>query len=255
MKSADGVEISFERSGTGSTALVFVHGWLGSGRWWDAQRDAFSSKFSVVTIDLASHGASGRDRKAHSVAAYAADIVAVVKALDAERVVLIGHSMSGAHALHAALQLPKLSALVLVDTLKNVEQQLPAAQVNEMLGLYRRDFKAAVENVLPRFLFAAGTPPAVKQRLTREFLTRTGEEGAALLEPLYRHDIAADADRLKVPVRAINSDAQPTAIEANRRHFSDFDVKIIPGVGHYPMLEDPQAFNTALSEILRELKV
>lgn len=251
--SSDGTRIAFERSGTGSTALVFVHGWLGSSRWWDAQRDAFASKFEIVTIDLASHGASGRDRKTHSVAAYAADIVAVVKSLSAQRIVLVGHSMSGAHALHAALQLEKLAALVLVDTLKNVEQQIPAAQVNEMLGLYRRDFRAAVENVLPKFLFASGTPAEVKERLTREFLERNGEEGAALLEPLYRHDIAADADRIKVPVRAINSDAQPTAIDANRRHFRDFDVKIIAGVGHYPMLENPDAFNAALAEMLHEL--
>ena len=249
-RSSDGVRIAFERSGEGKTALVFVHGWLGSARWWDAQRDALASRYSVVAVELAGHGASGRDRTQHSVAAYAADIASVVKTLDADHVVLIGHSMSGAHALHAALGMERLSALVLVDTLKNVEQQVPAAQVQEMLGLYRADFRAAVENVLPKFLFATATPPEVRARLMREFLERTGEEGAALLEPLYRHDLAADARQLTVPVRALNSDAQPTAVEANRRHFRDFDVKVIAGVGHYPMLEAPGAFNAALAEIL-----
>ncbi|MFT3709384.1 MAG: alpha/beta hydrolase [Archangium sp.] len=251
--SADGVRIAFEQTGADKTALIFMHGWLGSGRWFDAQRDAFSSHFTVVQVDLAGHGASGRDRVKHSVEAYAADIEAVAKKF--ERVVLIGHSMSGAHALHATLHLPNVLALVLVDTLKNVEQQIPAAQIDQILGMYRADFAAAIKTVAPQWLFAKGTPPEVAARLTTEFLTRSGDEGASLLEPLYRHDIKADADRCSVPVRAINSDAQPTDVAANRRHFRDFDARIIEGVGHYPMLEAPAAFNASLRETLTELKL
>ena len=251
--SADGVRIAFEQSGSGRTALVFVHGWLGSGRWFDAQREAFSARFNVVQIDLAGHGASGRDRKHHSVAAYAADIEAVANQF--ERVVLLGHSMSGAHALHASLHLSNVLALVLIDTLKNVEQQIPRAQVDQILASYRADFPTAIKTIAPQWLFSKGTPPEVATRLTTEFLSRTGDEGAALLEPLYRHDIKADADQCRVPVRAINSDAQPTDTAANRRHFRDFDVRLIAGVGHYPMLEAPQAFNDALRETLVELKI
>jgi pimeloyl-ACP methyl ester carboxylesterase len=55
---------------------------------------------------------------------------------------------------------------------------------------------------------------------------------------------------VKVPVRAINSDVQPTAVEANRRWFADFDVEVLPAVGHYPMLERPAAFNEALRRAL-----
>lgn len=248
--SSDGTRIAYERSGNGATTLVFVHGWLGSGRWWDVQRDVFAPNFDVVQIDLASHGASGRGRLSHSADAYANDIVAVVEALGAKRVVLIGHSMSGAYVVCAAPRLPQVVALVLVDTLKNVEHTFPAAQVNELLASYRRDFSAAVERVLPQFLFAPKTPPEVRARLQQEFLERSGDEAAALLEPLYRIDIAALADQVKVPVRAINSDAQPTNDEANRRHFADYAHRTIEGIGHYPMLEAPDAFNAALAETL-----
>lgn len=58
-----------------------------------------------------------------------------------------------------------------------------------------------------------------------------------------------------MPVRAINSDLQPTDIEANRRYFRDYAMRIIPGLGHYPMLEAPIAFNAALHETLAELKL
>jgi pimeloyl-ACP methyl ester carboxylesterase len=253
--SADGVPIVYQRTGSATTALVFVHGWLGCSRWWDAQRDAFSSRFTVVQLDLAGHGGSGRGRTGHSAEAYAGDIAAVVSAIDARRVVLVGHSMSGAYALLAALSLPRAAALLLVDTLKNVEQLLPTAQVDELLALYRRDFPFAVDRMLPQRLFAPGTPPEVSARLRREFLERTGEEGAALLEPLYRFDVRAAAEQLKLPVRAVNSDLQPTDVEANRRHFRDYAVRLVPGVGHYPMLEAPAAFNAALDETLAELQL
>lgn len=251
--SVDGARIAYERTGTAPTALVFVHGWLGSCRWWEVARDAFAASHTVVALDLAGHGASSRDRARHSAEAYAGDIAAVVAALDAERVVLVGHSMSGAYAVAAARDLPRVAAVVLVDTLKNVEQQLPAAQVDEMLALYRRDFRTAVERVLPQWLFAPGTPPEVSARLQREFLERTGDEGAELLAPLYRFDVRTAAEQLSVPVRAINSDLQPTDVEANRRHFRDYAVRIVAGTGHYPMLEAPAAFEAALRHTLEEL--
>ncbi len=64
---SDGVPLHAEMSGSGKTALLFVHGWLGSSRWWDAQRDAFTSDYTVVQVDLAGHGASGRERTAWSI--------------------------------------------------------------------------------------------------------------------------------------------------------------------------------------------
>jgi len=251
--SADGVRICYERTGSGTTALVFVHGWLGSSRWWDAQRDAFSPRFTVVQLDLAGHGASGRERARHAAEAYASDIIAVADAIAVERVVLVGHSMSGAYAVLAAARSPRVAAVVLVDTLKNVEQVMPAAQVDDMLERYRRDFRGAVERVLPAWLFGRGTPPEVSSRLQREFLERTGAEGAALVEPLYRFDLRAACEHVNVPVRAINSDLHPTDVEANRRHFRDYAMRLMPGLGHYPMLEAPADFNAALDAILTEL--
>jgi sigma-B regulation protein RsbQ len=253
VSSDDGVRIAYERTGSAPTALVFVHGWLGSARWWDAQRDAFASRFTVVALDLAGHGASGRERTKHSAEAYAGDIAAVVNALDAERVVLVGHSMSGAYATLAAGRLPRTAAVVLVDTLKNVEQVFPAAQVEEMLALYRHDFRTAVERVLPAWLFAPGTPPDVSARVQREFLERTGDDATTLIEPLYRFDVRPAAAALNVPVRAINADLHPTDVEANRKHFRDYAVRLIAGLGHYPMLEAPDAFNDTLRETLDAL--
>jgi pimeloyl-ACP methyl ester carboxylesterase len=45
----------------------------------------------------------------------------------------------------------------------------------------------------------------------------------------------------------------PTAVDVNRKH-GDFDVVLIEGVGHFPMLEKPKEFNEKLAEQLKKLE-
>jgi pimeloyl-ACP methyl ester carboxylesterase len=247
--SADGTRIHVEVSGHGSTALVLVHGWLGSARWWDAQRDALADDYTIAAVELGGHGASG-SRARPSITAYADDIVAAAERVEAERLVLVGHSMGGAYVVVAAERLPRTAMVVLVDTLKNLDQTMAPAEVDAMLDLYRRDLHVAVEQVLPRYLFAPATPPAVIARLQREFLAVPGDVAAELVTPLYRDDYRQAARRLRVPVHAINGDLQPTDVEANRRWFADYHLHPMPGVGHYPMLERPAEFTAALREVV-----
>jgi sigma-B regulation protein RsbQ len=251
-RSADGTELHYDVTGTSDTALVFVHGWMGNGTWWDAQRDAFAGAYRVVTIDLAGHGRSAV-RATPTAEAYAADIVAVINAVAAPRTILVGHSMSGAYALLAAPQLPSVVAVILIDTVKNLDAQPPPEQVSSMLAMYRVDYAASVRDVLPKFLFAPRTPAKVASRLRHEFLQTTGDNAAALLEPLYRCDLRDAARHVRVPVRGIGTDASPSDVAANRRYFTDYDYVSLAGYGHYPMLEAPHEFNDLLRAQLTAL--
>jgi pimeloyl-ACP methyl ester carboxylesterase len=69
--SADGVSIHYRVAGHGRTALVFVHGWCGEQGHWDEQIAAFSPNYTVVTIDIAGHGASGTNRTEWTMEAFA----------------------------------------------------------------------------------------------------------------------------------------------------------------------------------------
>jgi len=100
--SADGIEISYRVEGAGEPALVFVHGWACDRSHWDAQVDAFSARTKVVTIDLAGHGRSGKNRASWTIPAFGADIAAVLDREDIRRAVLIGHSMGGSAIIEAA---------------------------------------------------------------------------------------------------------------------------------------------------------
>src|SRR5512141_3449247 len=92
---ADGTRIAYEVHGAGWPALVFVHGWAWHPGYWDGQLKVFCAGALVVAVDLAGHGESGATRKDWSIAAFGADVGAVVDELGLESVVLIGHSMGG----------------------------------------------------------------------------------------------------------------------------------------------------------------
>jgi pimeloyl-ACP methyl ester carboxylesterase len=73
------------------------------------------------------------------------------------------------------------------------------------------------------------------------------------LRAIFSYDPAPALKEVKVPIRAINSDLNPTSVEVNRKYSPQFDAVIMKGSGHYPMLEDPAKFNQLLAEILRTL--
>lgn len=100
----DGVRIAYETHGRGEVAVVLVHGWSGDRTYWKEQVARLAAKFQVVTVDLAGHGASGRNRKAWTIAAFGGAPPALV-----ERVVA---DMSSAPP---AVALPAMEAAISYD--------------------------------------------------------------------------------------------------------------------------------------------
>jgi pimeloyl-ACP methyl ester carboxylesterase len=256
IRSSDGVNIHYEITSAKSTAIVFVHGWLGNANWWDEQRSDFEDRYTVALVDLPGHGKSDKSRINWSSTQYAQDIKAVVDNLESENTVLVGHSMSGAYALQASLYTPRVKAVIIVDTLKDMDRLMNYEQANELLFTqYRQDFKWAVENILPQLLFAPSTPEVVRQQIQAEFLKNDHGFAVRPIEPLYKMDVREVAKLVKVPVRAINSDLTPTNSENNRKYFEDYEFSSITKTGHYPMLERPKEFNRVLNEVLQTLSI
>lgn len=253
-QSSDGLKIHYKESGQGNISILFVHGWLGNAEWWNSQQDYFKEKYHIVQMSLAGHGKSDASRKDWSSELYAEDIKAVADQIDSSNIILVGHSMSGAYVLEAASKIPQTKALILIDTVKDLDETFTDEQVEEYLfAHYRSDFKNAVENILPQYLFVEKTPSDVREKLQNEFLQNTSEAAIELLRPLYKTDFREAASKVQVPVRAINSDNFPTNIDNNRKYLKDYNYVEIAGTGHYPMLESPEKFNQLLEQTIKEL--
>jgi hypothetical protein len=106
VRSTDGLAIAYDARGKGETAVLFIHCWACDRTFWNRQVDVFRHEYRVVTLDLAGHGASGRDRRSWTIPRLAADVRTVIEHLRLTRVVLVGHSLGGPVALEAARLLP-----------------------------------------------------------------------------------------------------------------------------------------------------
>ena len=252
--SPDGIPIRYHAAGKGDPALVFVHCGGCERGFWDGQVAHFAAKHRVVALDLAGHGQSGGGRKDWTMPAFGQDVVSVVEALGLKRVVLIGHSLGGPVVLEAARRMPgRVAGLVLVDTLVDFEQRLAAEEVEKYLSALQADYRATTTAFVSQLLFSASTPEPVKARVLETVLSVPQEIGVAVFRSSAAYDPLPALREIKAPIRAINSDLFPTNVEGNRRYVSGYQVAIMKGVGHYLMLEQPEAFNALLAEALREL--
>jgi pimeloyl-ACP methyl ester carboxylesterase len=254
VEAADGVPIHYSVTGKGDPALVFIHCWTCNRGFWENQVAEFSKTNRVVTIDLPGHGESGQGRKTWSVESYGDDVKTVATKLGLKRVVLVGSSMGGPIALEAARRmLDRVVAIVPVDTLQNVESKVPPDQLDAVFKQMEADYKNATTSLLNQFFFSPTTPAAVKERVINATLAVRPEIAIPILKGVFSYDPTAAMREIKVPIRAINADRVPTDLPVNRKYAPQFDVMIIKGTGHYPMLEDPARFNQMLAEILRNL--
>ncbi len=250
--SSDGVRIAYHVYGQGDPAVVLIHGWACDSSYWREQLADLQSRYTTVTLDLAGHGASGRNRVDWSMANYGRDVAAVVQKLANRKIVLVGHLMGGPVALEAArLVGPRLIGVIGVDTFTSLGLPPPARQTLEReIAPFRSNFVGYMHRFVP-LLFAKSADPAVVRKVADDMSREPPQIAIASLVGLNTIDFDTLLPQIHVPVIAIDSDVGPTANEARiRRIYPEFRAITLKDGGHFLMLEDPQRFNPIL---LREI--
>jgi pimeloyl-ACP methyl ester carboxylesterase len=246
--SADNIVINYNVEGSGKTVLVFVHGWCCDQSYWKYQVAHFSKDFKVVTIDLAGHGKSGIGRRTWSMGAFGKDVLAVLEKINFEHVILIGHSMGGAVIIETAKQIPtRVIGLVGVDTYRNIEFTRSKERIENILGPFKNNFKEATNNFV-RGMFTPDADSAFVKKIADYMSSAPPDIGIGALQEYFSYDHVSALKDLEIPIVCINSDKWPTNVEAGQRHAISFELKPMPGIGHFVMMEDPDKFNKLLTE-------
>jgi pimeloyl-ACP methyl ester carboxylesterase len=199
-------------------AIVLIHGWSCDSGYWDAQLNGFAERHTVITVDLAGHGESASGPRADwSIANFGADVAAAVKDSGIQRVVLVGSSMGGPVALEAARLLP--------------------GQVGGFVGDH---------------FFTERTDPILKEWIVNDMSAAPPEVAIPAIIALMAMNYGPILAELDLPIIAVNSAGAPTDEAGIRAVEPRFKVVNLQGVGHFPMLEDPQTFNRVLERIVAE---
>lgn len=252
--SSDGVNISFDNQGAGEPTLVFIHGWTNNKTIWDAQMYHFSKKYNVIAVDLAGSGLSGNNRDQWTISAFSEDVIAVINKLDLKKVILVGFSMGASVALETARNVPdKVIGIVIVDSFHDVEMQYTPEifhymdsifmdvatdpTMEKLQPFFRKNKEASFERVLSMINDSHRTG-------WRESLHNTFH--------WVNDDLIPSLNKIKAPISVINSDQQPTNIEAFKKYVPSFKAHIIPDVGHVVMWDAPEEFNQLLEESVND---
>ena len=217
----------------------------------------FSPHYRVVTLDLAGHGKSGLNRKDWTISAFAQDVVAVVNDLDLDEVVLIGHSMGGTVVLEAAVRMPeRLVALVGVDTLFDKWARFTPEQREQFLVPFRTDFVETTRNWVGHNLFLPTSDSDLVERLVADMSAAPPEVGSASMDAIYewgKKDFPEALGRLRTRVFMIQAESNAQnlqVVESFASSFESFQVMVVPEVGHFIMMEEPETFNRLLTQAI-----
>jgi pimeloyl-ACP methyl ester carboxylesterase len=253
---ADHVHIQYTVYGSGDPAIVLIHGWSCDSGYWHSQIDALAAHYTLVTLDLAGHGGSGRNRTDWSMQRYGGDVAAVVRQLPNSRVILVGHSMGGPVALEAAALIgPRVAGIIGVDTFKSIGLPPPSASmIDEQIAPFRKDFVGTVHGYVPQHLFTRQADPALVSKVVEGMSREPPSIAIASLIALNQLDFAAVLPHVHAPIVAINSDLGQLTDETRiRKSLPDFRVTTLKGSGHFLMLEQPQRFNAILLQQIAQL--
>ena len=256
--SSDSERIAYSTYGAGETSLIFIHGWSCDSRYWQKQLSTFSKNYQVITIDLAGHGNSSLGRLDYTMISFAKDVKAVIEKDNINQAILIGHSMGGGVIAEVARLMPnKVVAIIGIDTLQNVAEELPQKTLDEMIERFEADFQNAIQAfVLP--MFPEGTDGELISWVKEDMSSAPQEVALSAFRNYMGQYVNGEAsgvfENIIIPVVSINARLWPTNPDANRKHIQTYNLFYIEDTGHFPMLEKPKEFNTLLTEVLEYIE-
>ncbi|HXV97824.1 MAG TPA: alpha/beta hydrolase, partial [Anaerolineae bacterium] len=123
----DGNVVHYEAFGRGKPVL-FIHGWLGSWRYWVPTMEAISDKYRTYALDLWGFGDSAKSKPRYNVPDYVALINNFVTAMGIRQAPLVGHALGATVALEYAAcypdQVKKIVAISLPLTPDSISHKL-----------------------------------------------------------------------------------------------------------------------------------
>ena len=244
------VDIDKRADRISGVSLVFVHGAGSSHLIWALQIREFSKTFRTIALDLSGHGKSENGVREPSVEGdFTAEIVSLVKHLNLNDFILVGHSMGGGIVMSYALRanIPKPVALILVDT--SYELQLSKLRT----GLIK-------ETIDDRIYFFKHQ---VYEDYTESYQLKKLEDDIRISHPsIMARDLAACRD-FKIADRVGEIDLPtfilvgehddiitPAMASQLEKKFQRADIAVVRNADHIPMVENSEEFNRLLREFV-----
>jgi 3-oxoadipate enol-lactonase len=243
-------------AGAGWPAIL-LHAFPLNATMWRAQLEHVPEGWRFIAPDLRGFGRGADATGAVTMDDYAADVFALMDALEIDDAWIGGSSMGGYVTFAMQRLAPaRFTGMLLANTRSIADT--PQAREGRMQMRARLADKgppAVADQVLPNLLSSTADPDTVA--LVRQTIESTSSTGidAAIGALMERPDSTPDLARVTCAALVIASDGDaivPVAeAEAMQRALRRSRLTMIPDAGHLSNLEQPAAFSRALEDFLR----
>lgn len=248
-----GHELHVVDEGAGTPPLLLVHGFTGADLDWVDVQPVLAKTRRVVSYTHRGHGDSAHSAS-YSIEELAADLDAVVDALDLAPMHLLGHSMGGIVALQYALaHRDRLASLILMDTFAAPPEGLLSTWIDSVADVVRTDGMGKLLELMREH--SPPAPPHIAERVEYKMTRMDPEAFLALGRALSTTpSVVARLGELAGMPTTVLVGAHDTPLVDPARVMHDAipgsQLVVIPDAGHSPQEERPEEWLRAVEEHL-----
>ncbi len=260
----DGAQIHYLHAGKATTAsaIVFIPGWTLSASLWNQELRTFSAERLAIAVESRSQGESSKMLSGNTPERRAVDLHELVNSLHISKFVIVGWSQ-GAQDVAAYVQqfgTDTLSGVVFVDS--------PVSAGAAELDIHKEFSKVILSRLssldtnpkeysegLVKSIFSKPHPELDMQHMIEESRKTPPTIGTAMLVmDIFGVDRRPALKKIDRPALVIASAGSPL-LDAQKEmaaQIASARLVVVEGAGHAVFLDDPEKFDTALSQLLRD---
>jgi 3-oxoadipate enol-lactonase len=260
LKTGDG-RFGYEASGDPEApALVFLHGIGGAARAWRGQLDYFADTYRAIAWDMPDYGGSAPLADV-SIASLAGALKDFLAAIEADRPVIVGHSIGGMILQQLIADDPEIAEIVVLA------QTSPAFGKPD--GEWQKQFIDARLGPLDRGETMVSLAPSLVAEMVGEDPDAEGMVLAracmgavpeatyrATLQALMGFDLRHQLKQIAVPTLLLSGSRDRNAPAPMMAKMADAIPSVavveLEGVGHLAYLERPEEFNAVVWDFLMD---
>jgi 3-oxoadipate enol-lactonase len=257
----NGISVNYTLEGPASGPVITLSNSLASNlSMWEPQTPALASRYRILRYDTRGHGGTDAPAGPYSLEELTEDVRALLQALGITRTHFIGLSMGGMIGQIMALKYPHmLQSVVLCDTMSRVPTEAKPTWEERIHTADTRGMESLVEPTIARWF----TAPFREQRpdvidKVRTMIRTTPPRGySGCCHAIAALNLTDQLPAITLPTLIIVGEDDPgTPVAASRvihEQIKGSELVILKSAAHLSNIEQPEAFNQALTAFLQRL--
>ncbi len=235
----DGSMVHYEALGRGRP-IIFLHGWVGSWRYWINAMQVASTSFRAYALDLFGFGDSMRDPLRYSLDRQADLVRRFLEEMGIGKVALVGHNLGALLGLAYLKQWPQS-----VDRIMAINWPFDYASVNPRMR--NGDMPDLVD-------WLAGRSPEAAAALSDASKADMQAITASMAGLQANANLFFEIRGLGVPCLFVYGSNDPGIVMPSQERTDSLPNHMhqinLEGTGHFPMIDNPNQFNRLLTDFL-----